>query len=204
MNVLSIWWGYASGAALFSDDRIIFASSEERFSRKKNTSSFPKLCVAYILDNFNCSIDKVVYVGNDVGVDYLLCDKGSWTVKDYIAENCDFWRDHLTGTKNSYISYLDYLKRKNKLNLDTIPGDYFWRRIGIGVDNYSDSDINKNFNDSIINVDFNFTHTSPILNLSFETDLNSIKGWWGINKRYAPALLLMQGAGLRFIPNPCI
>jgi hypothetical protein len=40
--------------------------------------------------------------------------------------------------------------------------------------------INKNYNDSVIYLDINVTHSSSQLDISFETDLNSEQGWWGI------------------------
>jgi hypothetical protein len=42
--------------------------------------------------------------------------------------------------------------------------------------------INTNFNDSMIIVDFNVTHTRSTLDISFETNLNSDRGWWGLRE----------------------
>ena len=40
--------------------------------------------------------------------------------------------------------------------------------------------VNSNYNDTVINLNLTYTHTSPTMNIEFETDLNSDRGWWGI------------------------
>jgi hypothetical protein len=62
--------------------------------------------------------------------------------------------------------------------------------------------INNNYNDSILFVDFNTTHTSPFLDVSFESDLNSDRGWWGI-RDIKISLLLCDKSCLSCV-NSCI
>jgi len=45
MNILGIWDGHDSGAALIADGKILFAANEERFSRKKLDVEFPSLSI---------------------------------------------------------------------------------------------------------------------------------------------------------------
>ncbi|MGH7890101.1 MAG: carbamoyltransferase N-terminal domain-containing protein, partial [Thermodesulfobacteriota bacterium] len=51
-----------SAAALVRDGEIIAAAQEERFTRKKHDSDFPKHAVSYCLKEGNVSIDNVDYV----------------------------------------------------------------------------------------------------------------------------------------------
>ena len=61
--------------------------------------------------------------------------------------------------------------------------------------------INRNFNDSIVDLDVNFTHSSSTLDLSFETDLNSDRGWWGIKNIQVQLFLCDKSCQL--CTNPC-
>ena len=51
-----------SAAALIVDGKIIAAAQEERFSRKKNTSSFPINAIKYCLDEANLNINQIDYI----------------------------------------------------------------------------------------------------------------------------------------------
>ena len=51
-----------SAAALVEDGRIVAAAQEERFTRKKHDSSFPKNAIAYCLDEAAASLDKIDHV----------------------------------------------------------------------------------------------------------------------------------------------
>jgi hypothetical protein len=106
MNVLCVWWGYCSGATLFREGKngeslLIGASPEERFTRVKNTSTFPLRTIQWHetqLPNGEY-FDHIAYTSNDVGVDYLLADKGSWYVSDYVKENVELWAPVLLQNK---------------------------------------------------------------------------------------------------------
>jgi carbamoyltransferase len=50
MRILSILWGTCSTAALMIDGQIVACVSEERFSRRKNDESYPKLSIEYVLN----------------------------------------------------------------------------------------------------------------------------------------------------------
>lgn len=49
MNILGIWDGHDSGAALLSDGKIVFASNEERYTKRKLEVSFPKNSIRHAL-----------------------------------------------------------------------------------------------------------------------------------------------------------
>ena len=151
MNVLSIWWGYCSGAALFREHadgsfEVLGGISEERFSRTKNTSVFPHQSIEWLktLLPDGESFDRIVYASNDVGVDYLLIEKGKWRVQDYVAENVHYWRKVLF--ENEDLDYLSY--HSNSLELQRWPGEDYWKKLGVNQ-RCSTRQVNENFNNSL-------------------------------------------------------
>jgi carbamoyltransferase len=63
MRVLGISAFYHdSAAALVEDGRIVAAAQEERFSRKKHDSSFPKNAIAYCLEEGGAKLDQLDHV----------------------------------------------------------------------------------------------------------------------------------------------
>ena len=60
MRVLGISAFYHdSAAALVEDGRIVAAAQEERFTRKKHDSSFPKNAIAYCLEEAGVELDEL-------------------------------------------------------------------------------------------------------------------------------------------------
>ena len=51
-----------SAACLVKDGKILSAIQEERFSRKKNDSSFPKKVISFFLKNYNISLNEINYI----------------------------------------------------------------------------------------------------------------------------------------------
>lgn len=63
MKILGISAFYHdSAAALVVDGQIIAAAQEERFTRKKQDSSFPEEAIRYCLETANCQLDDIDYV----------------------------------------------------------------------------------------------------------------------------------------------
>ena len=52
-----------SAAAIVRDGVIVAAVQQERFSRKKNDSTFPANAAAYCMDAAGVTLDKVDFVG---------------------------------------------------------------------------------------------------------------------------------------------
>jgi carbamoyltransferase len=64
VNVLGISAFYHdSAAALVRNGEVIAAAQQERFSRKKNDSTFPGDAIAFCLDNAGLTLDQIDYVG---------------------------------------------------------------------------------------------------------------------------------------------
>lgn len=68
MNILGIHDGHNATVALFRNNRVEFALSEERLSRRKNQGGFPLLALECILSQAKLSlddIDRVVFTSNN-------------------------------------------------------------------------------------------------------------------------------------------
>jgi len=52
-----------AGAALVRDGQLVAAAEEERFNRQKHYSEFPRMAVAYCLQEAGITIDEVDYIG---------------------------------------------------------------------------------------------------------------------------------------------
>ena len=68
MYILGIsCWYHDSAAAILKNDEIIAAAQEERFSRLKHDSSFPRSSITYCLNEANITfnqIDKIAFYEN--------------------------------------------------------------------------------------------------------------------------------------------
>ncbi len=62
MHILGIWDGHESGAALIEDNRIIYAASEERFTRRKMEIKFPFNSIKAALDYAKLKPDDIEHV----------------------------------------------------------------------------------------------------------------------------------------------
>jgi carbamoyltransferase len=63
MRILGISAFYHDSAAAFVEDgRIVAAAQEERFTRRKHDSAFPRLAIAYCLDEAGIAADKLDHV----------------------------------------------------------------------------------------------------------------------------------------------
>ena len=51
-----------SAAAVIKDGEVVAAAQEERFTRKKHDSGFPKNAINYCLEAVGCSLDEIDYV----------------------------------------------------------------------------------------------------------------------------------------------
>lgn len=62
MNILGIWDGHDSGAALLQDGRLRFAVNEERLSRRKLEVCFPAQSIAACLAQTNVRAEQIQLV----------------------------------------------------------------------------------------------------------------------------------------------
>ena len=71
IKILGVCNAKVSGAALIKNNKIVAAVSEERYTRKKNDSSFPNRSIDYVLSACNLKIEDI---------DIIAC--GSWNIID--------------------------------------------------------------------------------------------------------------------------
>jgi carbamoyltransferase len=167
--IVSLWWGYCSGAALFlrkANGEIITvaASSEERFNRQKNSTAFPRNCLNWFRDEFGLkinNIETVVYIGNDVGIDYILLEKHLWSINDYIKENKLFYYPKLVLGQN--IKEEDrFIFFNDKINLNQFPGEKYWKdKFPKGAEDFVNADLNEVIEEGILKY--------------FETDISKLQ-----------------------------
>lgn len=139
MYILSIYLNMPSSVSLFDGTKVIAATHEERFTRKKNDEVLPARSIDYCLKEAGIDasqIDGVALASNISSFDELIVRKSQWTVGDYLREQHERWRPYLTENSSSLKSLLDIFPEK--IDLDMYPAEY-WRG------NYQNPDRGKNF-----------------------------------------------------------
>ena len=121
MKILAITLEKCSGCAIFVDDKIVFSSSEERYSRIKSDSSFP---LNSIKDGLNYTklegkdFDKVIICGNKISlIPSLINEYSSFSLDDQIKAMDEYWYPNLVLGQNK--SFLEVFK--DKINLEQFP-----------------------------------------------------------------------------------
>ena len=123
MKILAVTLEKCSGCAIFIDDKIVFSSSEERYSRIKSDSSFP---LNSIKDGLNYTklngkdFDKVIICGNKISlIPSLINEYSSFSLDDQIKAMDEYWYPNLVLGQNK--SFLEIFK--DKINLEQFPYD---------------------------------------------------------------------------------
>ena len=121
MKILSITLEKCSGCAVLIDDKIVFSTSEERYSRIKSDSSFPKNSInnALLFSGLKgTDFDKIIICGNKLSVlAPLMNEYSTFSVDDQIRAMEEYWYPNLVLGKNK--SFLEVFK--DKINLEQFP-----------------------------------------------------------------------------------
>ena len=121
MKILAITLEKCSGCAVLVDDKIIFSASEERYSRIKSDSSFPKNSINDALSFTGLKgtdFDKVIICGNRISLlAPLMNEYSTFSVDDQIRAMEEYWYPNLVLGKNK--SFLEVFK--DKINLEQFP-----------------------------------------------------------------------------------
>jgi len=121
MKVLALQLEKSSGCALMIDGKIIFSSSEERFSRIKSDSLFPKRSIKAALDFAKIKakdLDKVLICSTEITLYASLVNLySSLNVKDQLRMMKEYWEPKLV--QNKRVSFLYFLK--DKIQIDKYP-----------------------------------------------------------------------------------
>ena len=118
MIILALQLEKSSGCALMKDGKILFSSSEERFTRVKSDSIFPKFSIAAALKTTNIKskeIDKILICSNEVTLYASLVNLySSLSVEDQIRMMKKYWEPKLVLSKK--VNFLYFLKDKIQFN----------------------------------------------------------------------------------------
>lgn len=121
MKILALTLEKCSGCAIFVNDKIVFSSSEERYTNSKSDSSFPVNCIndgLRICGLKATDFDKVIICGNKISlIPSLLNEYSNVTVDEQIRVMRDYWYPNLVLKQNK--SFLEVLK--DRINFDQFP-----------------------------------------------------------------------------------
>ena len=121
MKILALTLEKCSGCAIFVDDKIIFASSEERYSRIKSDSSFPLNSIKEGLEYSGLrgkDFDKIIICGNKISlIPSLINEYSTFSLDDQIKSMEEYWYPNLVLGENK--SFLEIFK--DKINLNQFP-----------------------------------------------------------------------------------
>ena len=121
MKILSVTLEKCSGCALMIDNKIVFSTSEERYSRIKSDSSFPKQSIIHALEFAKIEgneLDQVIICGNKLSlIPSLTNEYSTLDVNEQLRLMREYWYPTLVEKKS--ISFLDLLK--DKINRDQYP-----------------------------------------------------------------------------------
>ena len=125
---LGINWEQNSSVSLFSKNKLIFCSSEERFSNIKNDERFPIHVIRFLIKKYNLNknnLYNVVYVSNQWTPSYSLTRHYTkFSHEDYIAEQEKIWYPRIFKNKN--VSHLKIFK--DKIDYNQFPGKNYWNK----------------------------------------------------------------------------
>lgn len=139
MKILSLYVNMPSTASIYSDGKVVAATHEERFTRKKNDEIFPAESIQYCLKEAGLkakNLDAVAIASFRSPFDDIIVRRSQWSVDDYLKEQHKRWKPYLIDGQKTLKSLLDIFPEK--IDLDMYPSEY-WRR------NYERSDRNECF-----------------------------------------------------------
>jgi len=109
--ILGIQVGITSGCAFYDGGKILFAASEERYSRVKNETDFPVRAIEAGLKHLEITIkeiDRVVFPSQNMSpISYMLKRECSFSIKDYLREQKEYYFQSLIQRKQ--MIWKDYL-----------------------------------------------------------------------------------------------
>ncbi len=123
MNILSLYTSFPSSASLFQNGRVVAATHEERFTRKKNDETFPVQAINYCLTQGNLypsALDGVA-VASFQGASYddTVMRISQWTIEDYLKEQYCRWLPITRGEASKSQSLLEIFPAKR--DYDVLP-----------------------------------------------------------------------------------
>jgi len=114
MNILGVSISHEANAALLSDNSIVAAVAEERFTRVKMDMNYPKNAIEYCLNSQRIDpsqLDYIVLVTEDDSPDTFMLNRiASFSVDDFIREQHEYFKPVLLDNKS--VNYLSVFSDK--------------------------------------------------------------------------------------------
>ena len=127
MIILGISDSIESHACVLKDGKLIGAVAEERFSRLKSDTGYPKKSIDYLLKYLkirSTEIDKVVFAGFDNGIfQTIYKPNAKFSVFDWVKQNDLYWKPKLY--QNKKLSEYDDFKIWEKVFKDIKKDIYY-------------------------------------------------------------------------------
>ncbi len=121
LKTLAITLERCSGCAIFSQDKILFSASEERYSRIKSDESYPKKSIDWGLKTTNIDpkeLDRILLCGTRLTViPPLLHSYSKFSVSDHLMMMDEYWKPKLSDQKTSHLFEIF----NDKLDFDQFP-----------------------------------------------------------------------------------
>lgn len=111
--IIGLQIGLNSGIAVYDKGKIIYASSEERFTRIKNDSNYPENAISNAKEKCcitSKNIEKVILVSEKMSPVHFLCNIGTYSIEDYVYEQNSFYKHTLLNKENK--NYLDVFSHR--------------------------------------------------------------------------------------------
>lgn len=106
--IIGVQIGAESGCAVYEAGKIIYAASEERFTRKKNDSSYPVNAIHSAIRECNIKSDKIeriVLPSQKMSPMHFLCDIGGYSIRDRLREQNEYYKPKIID--GCTVNYLD-------------------------------------------------------------------------------------------------
>jgi carbamoyltransferase len=136
MKILSIYWGICASASLSINGRVVTATHEERFTRKKNDDAFPCQAIDDCLQRAGIKatdLDLAVVASNHQDRFHQWTRPGLWSIEDYLDEQRLFWLPKLL--ENQDLSYEKVMSHKG--DSDQYPEEYWSKALTDSTLDYS-------------------------------------------------------------------
>lgn len=110
--LVGIQIGITSSCAVVRDGRVVFASSEERYSQVKNDTAFPEAAIKDAISKAQvdpADVEAVVLVSRRMSPEqFLISREARFSIKDYLREQSDYYHPRLFDQKK--VEYLDVFR----------------------------------------------------------------------------------------------
>lgn len=136
MNILSLYINMPSTVSIYCDGKIVAATHEERFTRKKNDEVFPRKSIHYCLKEAGINakdLDAIAIASFVSPFDDIVVRRSQWSVEDYLYEQYQRWKPYLIDGDETLKSLIDIFP--DKIDLNMYPSEY-WKKNYKSPDRY--------------------------------------------------------------------